>query len=234
VGVPADQQEPQRHALMPALLLLTAVSGVVDAVSFLGLGRVFVANMTGNIVLLGFAFAGASGLSILSSLVALAAFLAGAAIGGRLSSLLDGERRAWLLCAFGLELVLVAVATAIEAAAGEGGNWHYGLIAPLAVGLGIQNQTVRRLGIPDMTTTVLTQTLTGLAGDSPLGGGSNPRWERRLGAVIVMLISAIAGGLLVLHVAMSAALAAAVGLIAAACGLIAGAGVHVGIPRSAR
>src|SRR6202162_5808868 len=66
-----------------ALLGMTAVTGVVDAISFLSLGRVFTANMTGNIVLLAFATAHVSGLSIARSLTALLAFLVGAVIGGR-------------------------------------------------------------------------------------------------------------------------------------------------------
>jgi Protein of unknown function (DUF1275) len=62
---------------------MTAVTGLVDAVSFLSLGRVFTGNMTGNIVLLAFATAHVSGLSIARSLTALLAFLAGATLGGR-------------------------------------------------------------------------------------------------------------------------------------------------------
>jgi uncharacterized membrane protein YoaK (UPF0700 family) len=67
------------------LLAMTVVTGIVDAVSFLALGRVFTANMTGNVVLLGFAFAGAPGVSISRSAVALLAFLLGAVLGGRLA-----------------------------------------------------------------------------------------------------------------------------------------------------
>src|SRR6266699_7073135 len=66
-----------------ALLGMTAVTGLVDAVSFLSLGRVFTANMTGNIVLLAFATARVSGLSMARSLTALLAFLVGAILGGR-------------------------------------------------------------------------------------------------------------------------------------------------------
>src|ERR1700693_2517619 len=69
-----------------ALLGMTTVTGLVDAVSFLSLGRVFTANMTGNIVLLAFATAHVSGLSIARSLTALLAFLVGAIIGGRVMS----------------------------------------------------------------------------------------------------------------------------------------------------
>jgi uncharacterized membrane protein YoaK (UPF0700 family) len=67
------------------LLAMSVVTGIVDAVSFLALGRVFTANMTGNVVLLGFAIAGAPGLSISRSVVALLAFLSGAVLGGRVA-----------------------------------------------------------------------------------------------------------------------------------------------------
>ena len=75
---------PTTEKVIPyALLGMTAVTGLVDAVSFLSLGRVFTANMTGNIVLLAFATAHVSGLSIARSLTALLAFLVGAVLGGR-------------------------------------------------------------------------------------------------------------------------------------------------------
>jgi uncharacterized membrane protein YoaK (UPF0700 family) len=67
-----------RVTLEWTLVLLTVVSGLVDAVSFVGLNQVFVANMTGNVVLLGFAMAGTSGLSATATLLSLAAFLGGA------------------------------------------------------------------------------------------------------------------------------------------------------------
>jgi uncharacterized membrane protein YoaK (UPF0700 family) len=71
------------HGPLPALLLgLTVVSGVIDAVSILALGRVFVANMTGNVVFVGFAISGAPGFSLAASLFALVGFLTGALFGG--------------------------------------------------------------------------------------------------------------------------------------------------------
>src|SRR5207237_7974928 len=84
----AEAQETMSDApaASPAILLaMTAVTGVVDAVSFLAMGHVFTANMTGNIVFLGFALAGAAGLSVSRSSVALIAFLAGAVCGGRMA-----------------------------------------------------------------------------------------------------------------------------------------------------
>ena len=78
--------------LPPLLLVLTVVTGVVDAVSILRLGRVFVANMTGNVVFTGFALVGAPGFSLSASLAALAGFLAGALLGGSLTSRLGHDR----------------------------------------------------------------------------------------------------------------------------------------------
>src|SRR5438034_8566214 len=83
-----------RFGPLPGMLLvLTITTGVIDAISVLGLGRVFTANMTGNTVFLGFALAGVPGFSPLRSVAALAAFLVGAVVGGRLGVHLDRSRR---------------------------------------------------------------------------------------------------------------------------------------------
>jgi uncharacterized membrane protein YoaK (UPF0700 family) len=118
-----------------------AGTGVVDAVSILALGRVFIANMTGNVVFIGFALAGAPGFSLAASLLALAGFL----------------------------IVLIAAAA-----------------------LGLQNATARELAVPDVTTTVLTLTLTGFAADLRQRNGQV--LPRRLLAVGAMLAGASAGG----------------------------------------
>ncbi len=72
--------------LVAVLLCLTAATGLVDAVCYLGMGHVLVANMTGNIVFLGFALAGAPWFSIASFLVALRSFVVGAMAGGRIGA----------------------------------------------------------------------------------------------------------------------------------------------------
>src|SRR5882724_2779755 len=98
--------------LLCLLYLFTAVTGLVDAVSYIALGHVFTANMTGNIVFLGFALAGVPGVSALRSLTALAAFLVGALIGGRLATNLaplSGNR--WRTTAFGIEAAFLLGAT---------------------------------------------------------------------------------------------------------------------------
>jgi uncharacterized membrane protein YoaK (UPF0700 family) len=70
------------------------------------------------------------------------------------------------------------------------------IIALLAFGMGVRNATVRRVKVADLTTTVLTMTLTGLAADSPLAGGDGQGSGRRAAAVLAMLLGAIAGALL--------------------------------------
>src|SRR5215470_16044604 len=109
-------EEPRRDRKLLALLyLFTVVTGLVDAVSFLGLGRVFTANMTGNVVFLGFAAAGAPGLSIARSLTSLGAFAAGAVIGGRLGVGLTGTSgRRSLLAAGVAETVLLLLAALVS------------------------------------------------------------------------------------------------------------------------
>ncbi|MBV8266636.1 MAG: DUF1275 domain-containing protein [Planctomycetaceae bacterium] len=213
-----------RHGpLPPMLLVLTIVTGVVDAVSYLRLGHVFVANMTGNVVFLGFALAGASGLSAVASIVALAAFLLGALAGGHLGTRLGQNRGRLLAAATAVKTVLVAVALIVAALAGESLTEaaRYALIVLLALAMGLQNATARKLAVPDLTTTVLTLTLTGLAADSEWAGGNAPRPGRRLVSVASMLIGAVMGGLLVLRVSIAATLGLATGLL-----LLTGLAVH--------
>ncbi|MCC9308360.1 DUF1275 domain-containing protein [Kitasatospora sp. RB6PN24] len=183
-----------------ALFSLTAVSGLIDAVSYLGLGHVFTANMTGNVVVIAFALAGAPGFSVTGSLTSLAAFLAGAALAGRLAARhADTRRDRRLRTALLLEIALLGVAAAVAFAWDANGSVRHALIAVVAVAMGIRNGTVRGLGVPDLTTTVLTLTLTGLAADSRLAGGTAPRQRRRILAVATMLAGALPGAVLVLH-----------------------------------
>jgi uncharacterized membrane protein YoaK (UPF0700 family) len=179
----------------PAILLaMTAVMGVVDAVSFLATGHVFTANMTGNIVLLGFALAGAAGLSVSRSSVALIAFLAGAVGGGRVTLDVSGHR--WVSRAFLIEasLLVLSVALAIIYPLQQ-----HAVIGSTGVAMGLRNAVVRKLGVADLTTTVLTLTITGLAADSRLAGGDSPRWQRRSVAIVAMLAGATTGALMVTH-----------------------------------
>jgi uncharacterized membrane protein YoaK (UPF0700 family) len=193
--------------LLVALGLLTLVTGLVDAACYLGLGRVFTANMTGNVVLLAFGAARTQGLPVLGPTVSLLVFLVGAAGGGRLATRLVGPantpvsastRQRWLTITLLMELGLVITAgvVAIGLPLDGGDGRRYVVIALLAAALGLQNATVRRLAVPDLTTTVLTLTLTGLAADSWLAGGQSPRAGRRLATVGLMAAGALVGALL--------------------------------------
>jgi uncharacterized membrane protein YoaK (UPF0700 family) len=183
-------------------------------VSILSLGRVFVANMTGNVVFVGFALAGASGFSLAASLSALGGFLVGAAIGGVVVDRLGSHRGRLLLAVAAAEFLLVVAALLAAALAGPQLNAaaRDGIAALVALAMGMQNATVRRLQVFDLTTTVLTMTLTGIAADFR----QRDRFAvlRRLAAVLAMLGGAVVGALLVLEVSDVAALGFAAALLA--------------------
>ncbi|KJS62152.1 YoaK family protein [Streptomyces rubellomurinus] len=198
--------DPKHGPLVPMLLALTVVTGVVDAVSYLELGHVFVANMTGNVVFLGFALAGAAGLSATASLAALAAFLLGALAGGHLARRLPGHRGRLLTAAVTAQAVLVAASTVLAAVAGHSAEGvRYTLIGLLGFAMGGQNAVVRALKVPDLTTTVLTMTITALAADRT--------GVRRLASAVWMFAGALLGALLVLHTSVPVALALALALL---------------------
>jgi uncharacterized membrane protein YoaK (UPF0700 family) len=198
------------------MLALTVITGVVDATSYLRLGHVFVANMTGNVVFLGFAIAGAPALSAWASLAALAAFLGGGLIGGRLGGRVAHHRGLQLRASLSIQFVFVAAAAVLAAATNAGSHagsgTRYALIVLLGLAMGIQNATVRRLGVRDLTTTVLTMTLTGIAADARVVGGPGSALARRTLSVAAMALGALVGALLVLRVddAVPLTLAAAV------------------------
>jgi uncharacterized membrane protein YoaK (UPF0700 family) len=188
------------------LLLLTVVAGAVDAVSFLALGHVFVVNMTGNIVFLGFAAAGVTEISLTATATAIGAFLIGSVAGGRLARRFADERLLSVAAAVKIVLLAAALVVVVIVHGSLVAGPREIVIALLALAMGLQNASARRIGIPDLTTTVLTMTLTALAADSTLAGGANPRWTWRVLAVGAMLVGAFAGGLCILHAGIAAAL----------------------------
>jgi uncharacterized membrane protein YoaK (UPF0700 family) len=203
-----------RHPLTVTLLVLTFSTGTVDAVSYLNLGHVFTANMTGNIVLLGFGIAGAGGLPVLAPVISTAAFAVGSGFGGVLARRVAHRHAVHVGYALGLEASALGVATivALVTHPHSGRLSGYAIIICLALGMGIRNATVRHIAVPDLTTTVLTMTLTGLAADSKLAGGSGNGSARRFAAISAMLAGAVCGALmlrtgLVLPLAFTTALA---------------------------
>jgi uncharacterized membrane protein YoaK (UPF0700 family) len=210
--------DPSRTSpsLVVSLAALTVVSGFLDSVSYLGLGHVFTANMTGNVALLGFALAGAAGFSSAASLCALGGFLVGAVVGGRIARRAP-VRRDLLMAVMAIEVAFTIAAASIAAAvsaSGLGSGWpRFTVIALLATSMGARNTAVRRLGVADMTTTVLTTTLTGLASDSSLAGGTNPNVSHRLVSVVSMFAGATVGAVLTIHVHPALALGVAAVLV---------------------
>ena len=187
--------------LPPLLVALTVVTGLVDAFSYLILGHVFVANQTGNVVFFAFALAGVGGFSVAASLTAIGCFSVGALAGGRLGRSLAGRRELLLGVTALIQAVIVAEAvtmTALAATPMQVGV-RYALIAVLAATMGVQNATARKLAVPDLTTTVLTLTITGIAADGPLAGATGAHAARRLISVAAMFAGALVGAVLVLH-----------------------------------
>lgn len=201
--------------LAPMMVALTCVTGVVDAVSYLKLGHVFVANMTGNVVFLGFALAGAGGVSTAASLTAIGSFLFGAIAGGRLGARSAEHRGHVLRGANVAQALLMAIALGVALTAREPltSGARYALLVPLALAMGVQNAAALRLAIPELTTTVLTRTLTGIASESRIAGGRGSQLGRRSVAVAAMLVGALTGALLALHVSIAAALAVALAAV---------------------
>jgi uncharacterized membrane protein YoaK (UPF0700 family) len=223
-AVPFDEQALRReaaslrHPLTRALVVLTFTTGLVDAAAYLGLGRVFTANMTGNVVLLGFGIARSGGLPVVAPLVSLASFLVGAGAGGALAKRLADRHSALVARALEAEVILLAAAAVLAAVASvhPGDAAAYALIVLMALAMGVRNAVVRRIGVPDMTTTVLTLTLTGLAADSTAAGGTGKGSLRRLAAVVGMLAGAVVGALL-LKIALFLPIAVAAGAAFATC-----------------
>jgi uncharacterized membrane protein YoaK (UPF0700 family) len=194
---------------------------VIDAVGYLGLDRVFTGNMTGNVVILGMALVGADGLPVLGPAVALAAFMTGAVIAGRT---FKPEAAGWsrrttvLLAAVGL--ILSGIAAVLFAhAPREGDPVTVVVTGAMAAAMGLQAATARHLSVKDVTTVVVTSTLTGLAADSRLGGGTGQHWGRRFGAVILILAGAAAGAaLLNVHIGFGVLLSAILSVAVACAG----------------
>ncbi len=167
------------------------MTGVVDAACFLGLGRVFTGNMTGNVLLLGFATAGAPGISFERTLVAFVSFVGGAVVGG----LVVGRRSDRSGLAFLVEWVLLTGALVLAATSPVRGD-ALRVVVPLGLAMGMQSTVVRRLMVPDANTLVLTTALGGLLSDALLVGGPPIHGGRRLATIVLLFVGAVGGALL--------------------------------------
>lgn len=180
------------------LILLTFVTGLVDAVGYLALDRVFVGNMTGNIVILGMAVAGADDLPILGPAIALGTFTLGAFVSGLF---LRRRRKEWggavtTLLSIGAVLLAALGAAFLVPAWAETPALELVASSLTAAVMGVQAAVARSLAVADMTTVVVTSTLTSLASESFVDHGIRGVWNRRFVAIAVIFLGALVGALL--------------------------------------
>ncbi len=196
--------DERSHGPLPVLLLgLTVVTGLVDAFSFLRLERVFVANMTGNIVLLGFRLTGVVDIAVVGTLLAIVAFSLGAAAAGRWSIHRAPHRGHLLATATATQAVLVLGSALVAEIAGvRHAAAQLTTVGLLAVAMGSQTEIARRLAVPDLPTTLVTLTYTGLVSDATTW----PVRIRRTVTILAMLGGALAGGALLRWVSLAAPL----------------------------
>jgi uncharacterized membrane protein YoaK (UPF0700 family) len=198
----------EAHGPLPALLLaLTVLAGVVDATSILRLGGVFVATMTGNLVFLGLAAAGARGFAVGTSALAVGGFIVGVLIGARACRAAHAHRGLALRNVLGVKLTF-AITVAIIAIV-TGPHFRVGardaMLVLLAMSMGCQLAAIRYLKVPDLLTVVLTLTITGALVEHDRGW-SDPALLRRGLALVAFSFGALSGALLILNVSVVAAL----------------------------
>jgi uncharacterized membrane protein YoaK (UPF0700 family) len=178
-----------------ALLLLTFATGLADSISILVLGHVFVANMTGNVIFLGFWLAPRTSIDLTAVAVALPTFVCTTILSGRLSRFFGERTRAWITTVLATEIALLAALSILAGA----GVLHYHdntkliMIGVLAVTFGLQHSSARQFGIRELSTTVLTSTIVSLGMDSRLAGGTGEREKLRLSVVFTMCAGALVG-----------------------------------------
>lgn len=183
------------------MLALTFTTGIIDAIGFLGLDRVFTANMTGNVVIMGMGLVGSTNLPVLGPALAFAGFVLGAGIAAAVQR---RARTGWS----GFTTIVLTICALIPLAMGILAEIE-GHVVPhtptaltitglLGLAMGAQAATARRIGVKDVTTVVITSTITGMAADSRLAGGNGSGTGRRVWAIALMFLGALVGALLLL------------------------------------
>ncbi len=223
--IDALRRNPDRLHLA-LMLALTFSTGVIDAVGYLGLDRVFTGNMTGNVVILGMALTGADGLPIVGPIIALVLFMVGAAVSGRTLSKAPvgwGTRNTALFGVVGAILLAASVPLFVIADPIE--PIKLAVTGCLGLAMGMQAGAARHIGVKDVTTVVVTSTIVGLAFDSVFGARTKGHpWPRRALAIVLIGAGAAVGALLLqVHIGLGMGVAAVITLVAALLG-------HLGRP----
>lgn len=197
-----------RQRLADALaLLLTVAAGATDALAYLGLGGVFTANMTGNLVLLGIAGSHGADLHVARAAAATLAFAAGLVLAFRMTRDLPAgalwPRRITLTLTVGLicQAAFLAGWAAVDATPSE--EWDVALVSLSALAMGVQTACARRVALAGITTTFVTGTLTSIAESA--AHGSARHVPRRLAVLLALVVGALAGALLLRSAPIAAA-----------------------------
>ncbi|WP_066298587.1 YoaK family protein [Arthrobacter luteolus] len=180
------------------MLASTFSTGVIDALGYLGLDQVFTGNMTGNVLLLGMAFAGGADLPTLRPALALVCFMLGAALAGRVLRRGAEGWSAQVSVSLGVVAGWIALLAVFTALVDVQTVDVLGSVttSSMAAAMGIQAATARHLKVAEISTVVVTSTITGLASDSRLAGGNGHFWARRVLAISLILMGAVAGAAL--------------------------------------
>ena len=196
-----------RHSRLSFWLMiaLSFGTGALDAATYLGMDRVFGANMTGNVILVGLSVAGSEHVTLLGPLAALGGFIAGSWILGlilRRFPATDGRDPA-LVPVFWISGAGMLAITAALFLTPMSELFMHSVTLGIGILMGFQALAARRVGIPDVSTVVITSTLSLLFSEAGRfwGGASTAATVRRFAAVASMFLGAVAGALL-LHVAL--------------------------------
>ncbi len=181
---------------------LTVSSGAIDTISFLALGKVFTAFMTGNIVFLGLRVAGASGPGFAAILVSMAAFAVGVYVSSWIvkPSEVSGVWPRRVTVALGLSLIAHAGFLAVWLASDgqPSTDVAHVLLGLWALPMGMQSAAVRRLHVEGVFTTAATATVIYLL-DITSWSATVAERRRLAGVLISLFVGATAGGLLLVH-----------------------------------
>ncbi len=190
---------------MPALMVvLTGVTGMVEAASLLALGPAFTAMQTGNVLFLAFGAAGAGRLETLAPGVSLAAFVAGVVGGSHLESVSEIRGRRWfvigLLAEAGLILIAAGIGWGLAPQYGSPAPRHLVATAVLALAMGLRNTTIMRANVPGVPTTLVTRSMTAFIGASAMGrettyGFGTAGWKLRGLSILAMFAGGFLGAL---------------------------------------
>jgi uncharacterized membrane protein YoaK (UPF0700 family) len=182
---------------------LTVSSGAIDAISFLALGKVFTAFMTGNIAFLGLWVSGNSSPDVISILTSMLAFAFGVFVSTRIvkSTKDSGLWSNRITTALSVSLIVQAAFLVIwfAVSGGPSGETVHYLIGFWAFAMGIQSAAVRTLHVDGVFTTAATATFIFLAGDLTKWSATVAERRRLTGVLISLFVGATAGGLLLIH-----------------------------------